>query len=210
MEWSFGQSPGIGKRAWSMRSHESKGSEALIISLWWVEFFFWDREQLKIMLQESEESVVESFCWAYQTVRISQCWVILSFWKNELAGKCGVHAHLTSGSQKSKNKSKNLLWTAGCLPVLSGNPLEKNWWASSKKTSARIYFTPFSSDFSVWQPKNCYTYFETIQQWPSHLSELPMFFIHSQLAYIPQSDSRKSQAHTWPTKLWHQIANIIC
>jgi len=26
----------------------------------------------------------------------------------------------------------------------------KNWWASSKKTSARIYFTPFSSDFSVW------------------------------------------------------------
>lgn len=133
MEWSFGQNPGIEKRAWSMRSQESKGSEALIISLCWVEFFFQDRKQLKIMLQESEESVVESFCWADQTVRISQCWVILSFWKNELAGKCGVHGPLTSGSQKSKNKSKNLLSTAGCLPVLSGNPLERTGGLPARK-----------------------------------------------------------------------------
>lgn len=133
MEGSFGQNPGIEKRAWSMRSQESKGSETSIISLWWVEFFFWDRKQLKIMLQESEESVVESFGWADQTVRISQCWVILSFWKNELAGKCGVHGPLTSGSQKWKNKSKNLLWTAGCLPVLSGNPLERTGGLPARK-----------------------------------------------------------------------------
>lgn len=149
MEWSFAQNPGIEKRAWSMRSQESKGSEALIISLWWVEFFFRDGKQLKIMLQESEESVVESFCWADQTVRISQCWVILSFWKNELAGKCGVHGPLTSGSQKSKNKSKNLLSTAGCLPVLWGNPLERTGGLPARKHLLE-YISPPSLQTSVF------------------------------------------------------------
>jgi hypothetical protein len=100
------------------------------------------------MLQESEESVVESFCWAYQTVCISQCWGDPLFLKERTGRQVWGTWTPDQWFSKIKEQVKEPTLNSSLFASSFKKSTRKNW-GSSKKTSARIYFTPFSSDFSV-------------------------------------------------------------